>query len=146
MEVSSAQICLRRVVHATRQRIVRKRSILKLADKLIIDNLIAITLDTIERRLFILGLTRETETEEGAVTGNITVFVLDFHLIDRTCQIYLKSVEKTIVKVAFPTHQTLKLAGWRFQSNNLSTADSFTNAGRRTTKNNLNLSDSILRH
>ena len=145
MEVRAAERGLTGITHSTRNRIVRQRLVLYHAHLLVIDNLVTVAFHAIERRLLILSLAGEAEAHQGALQRR-AIAVLYVPLDNRTSEVDHEGVEQTVIQIAFPTHHAFELAGWRLQGNNLRTTDSLTDAGRSTTKDNLNLSDSVFRH
>ena len=146
VEIRNLQSRLSRIVHRTCQRVIRQRVLLNFANLGIVYNLIAVPLHTIERRFLVLSLTRETEANQSAVSRDIATFVLNLLFVYGTGEVYHQRIEHTIVEITLPADHTFELARRRFQGDNLCTTDSFTDAGRSTTKNDLNFSDSVFGH
>ena len=145
MEVTAAKRGLAGVADSSCNRVIRKRLVLNHTNLLVIDNLVAVTLHAVERRLLILSLTGETEAHQRTLQRR-AVTVLKVFLDNRTGEIDHECIEQAIVQITFPAYHTFELAGWRLEGDNLCTTDCLTDARGCTTENNLDFSDSILGH
>ena len=144
-KVVSEKTTLSGVVGSSSNGVIADRSLLVLAHQCIINHQETAVFGAIESIVLINALSCEAETYEGAVAGHITVLVLQALLDDRTGKVGSETIPHSVVEDGLQAEVTLELARRRFKGDNLSTTDSLTDACRGTTKDNLNLSNSLFR-